>query len=271
MHTYALITGASKGIGNALAHSFASENKNLLLVALPEDGLEEAAGELKEKYSVNVVTYCADLTLEKAAERFYAFCREQKLEVDVLVNNAGYGFQGPFYSSGYGENLRMVQLNMEAMVSMTRQFLPMLRRHSRAYVLNVGSIASFMSIPYKAVYAASKNFVLSFSNALYYELKDTNISVSCLCPGPVLTNSRMADRANEQGLKARMVILPVQKVARSAVEGMKKNKRVIVPGVGNKILISLVRYIPTSWLLNIAGGVFGSTGNGDKEKKPTLV
>ncbi|HMH21438.1 MAG TPA: SDR family NAD(P)-dependent oxidoreductase, partial [Puia sp.] len=167
---YALITGASKGIGRAIAGELASRKYNLLLVARSWDLLEKAAAELSSQYGVKVEWLALDLSGADAAQKVLEWCREKGYAVSVLVNNAGYGLSGPFEKYSLAEHQNMMQLNMGTLVGMTRLFLPELRRQPKAYIMNIASSAAYQAVPKLSLYAATKAFVLSFSRGLHQEL-----------------------------------------------------------------------------------------------------
>lgn len=258
---YTLITGASQGIGKALAIQCAQNGHNLILSALPEDGLENLASTIKDQYGVKVFAYPVDLLDEKAIKNFYQWCSQKGLDVNILINNAGLGYQGAFQETKLEENYQMMALNMKSVVIMTYTFLPMLKQQPKARIMNVGSLASFLKLPYKAVYSGSKHFVLAFSNALGKELKKTSVSVSCLCPGPTSTNERVKARNKEHGAKAQMFIASPEFVASKAYQAFMNGKRVIIPGKFNKTIVMLAKYLPNAWMLSLADQLFSNKGN----------
>jgi len=248
---YTLITGASKGIGRCMVEECARLNHNLLLVALIDDGLEKTAKAIKAAYPVEVETYPLDVTDKAAVEAFYEWCIEREIRVNILINNAGMGLQGRFEDITLSENLAMLHLNNQGMITLTHNFLPQLKQFKESYILNVGSFASFIKFPYKAVYAASKNFVLAYSNALNEELKEDHVSVSCLCPGPTITNALVEARTAEQGFKAKLVTLSAAQVAKVGIRGMLKGKPTIVPGRFNRLLVFFIKHMPSAFSTKI--------------------
>lgn len=256
MSVYTVITGASRGIGKALAAQCAKKGRNLILISLPGEGLAQVAQTLSHTYNIDAEYYETDLTGNGAVGEFYDWCTKEQFEVDMLINNAGLGSQGKFEMSSPGTFQEMMQLNMNAVVSMSWGALPFLRKREQSYILNVGSIGSFTPVPYKTIYSATKHFVLAFSDALYYELKDTPIFVGCLCPGPTITNEQHREKVEELGLKAKFLAKSADEVAKEAVEGILNGKRIIIPGIGNKVVTLLGRYLPTKWRLRLAGGTF---------------
>lgn len=256
---YTLVTGASKGIGHALATEFAKQGKPLLLAALPNDDLPSVACALKEAYGVEVLFYQLNMEDPESIREFVQWIHDSSLEINTLVNNAGLGLQGSFSELSLEENLQMMDLNMRGTVKLTYYLIPELKRHPQSYIMNLGSLASFLKFPYKAVYSGTKNFILAFSGALKYELKNTSIGVSCLCPGPTITNSLVAARTEEQGLKAKIFTLSASEVARTGVRKMYKNQMVIVPGMANRILIFLIKHLPYSLSTRMAEQMFANS------------
>lgn len=255
MKGYTLITGASKGIGEAFAYEAAKKGYDLILVSLPEDGLKVVAQDIREHYQVEVITYQDNFTKPKAVKQFLSWCSEQNFTINILINNAGMGMQGPFEDLDPETRRIMMRLNMEALVDLTHGILPYIKE-SRGYLLNVSSMAALMAIPYKAVYSASKHFVLAFSNALHYEMKDSDVKVSCLCPGPTITSDEVRLRVETQGRKARIMTMTAEAVAKEGFAGLLKGKREIIPGWNNKILGFFMKRLPTRLTLHFSGNMF---------------
>ncbi len=248
---FALITGASHGIGKAIAAEFASRNYNLILVALPASNLEKVACELREGYDVKVRHFEVDLTTPNGPQQVFDWVKSQDLQVSVLVNNAGIGHEGNFESTPWEFINSMMQLNMNAVVQLTYLFLPELKQCSQAYILNVGSLASFRPIPFKIIYTASKSFVFFFSRALREELLHSPVSVSVLCPGPVLTNNDIIKRTRSKGVVAKMMVMRSKQVAQIAVDDLMNKKPVIVPGRLNRFILLFEKMIPRSRQMKI--------------------
>lgn len=221
-------------------------NHDVVLVAVAKNELEETANAIAHQYGVNAIPYSMDVTDYESVIAFKNWCEEQDIRINILINNAGMGLQGDFENLTLEENLSMINLNNQAMVTLTHIFLPWLKEFNQSYILNVGSIASYLKFPYKAVYSGSKNFVLAFSNALREELKSDNISVSCLCPGPTITNAKVEARTAEQGFKARMMTVSASDVAKIGIKGMFKGKATIIPGNMNHLAIFLIKHLPSS-------------------------
>jgi short-subunit dehydrogenase len=241
---FTLITGGSMGIGRAIAYECAGRKMNLLIVALPEPELEITADEIRKKFGVIVHTLGIDLTDRDAPEKVYAWCKENQWQINILVNNAGRAGTAIFEDASFEYNDIRIQLNIRALVCLTHLFLKDLKNLDRSYILNVGSFSAFYAIPYKSVYCASKAFVLRFSRALNAELKNTPVSITVVCPNGVKTNPDTYKRINTHGMLSRSVILTAEEVARIALNGMFKNKVIVIPGFFNKLLLTISKIIP---------------------------
>ena len=253
---YALITGASKGIGKALANELAARGYNLLLVARSTDLLKDVAAQLKTKHSIQVDTLAIDLSKPDAALAIKAWCLSNQYEVSVLVNNAGYGLWGYFEKASLEDQLNMMTLNMNTVVQLTYQLLPLLKKHKQAFILNVSSTAAYQAVPTLSIYAASKSFVLLFTRGLRQELIDSTISVSCLSPGA--TRTEFMDRAGMEVLKAtaQKFEMTPEAVAKIGIEGLLSKKAEIIPGFTNYISSKLASLVPKSLTEKIASKLY---------------
>ena len=253
---YALITGASKGIGKSMATALASKQYDLLLVARSGKEQEALAVTLSATYNVQVDWLEMDLSLPNAAENVVDWCTSRHYKISILINNAGYGVWGPFESADMHQQSEMLQVNMHTPVNLCYRLLPMLKAQPKSYILNVSSTAAYQAVPTFSLYAASKAFILSFTRGLRQELKGTNISVTCLSPGPVNTN--FIDRAGLQAIKAtaeRFGMHP-DAVAAIALKGMFAGKAEIVPGAINAISVFATRLVPKNVVEKIAAGFY---------------
>ena len=241
----ALITGASGGIGLELARIFAEQGYALVLMARNRERLEEIAAELKP---TPVQVFAKDLTLVGAAE---GVLREVP-KVDVLVNNAGYGVYGPFLKTPLDEELGMLQLNMTALVVLTKLYLPGMVASKNGKILNVASTAAFQPGPLMALYYATKAFVLSFSEAIGSELEGTGVTVTALCPGPTATGFQARTKLEKSRLFQRMKVMDARTVAEAGYRGLMAGKPVVIPGVMNKLLAQSVRFSPRTMVTKIA-------------------
>ncbi len=235
----ALITGASSGIGLELARVFAREGYRLVLVARTRKRLEEIAQELRP---AETQVLAIDLSMPDAPEEVH----RQIPKVDVLVNNAGFGVFGKFANQSLAEELNMMQLNMTALVILTRLYLPEMISAGNGKIMNVASTAAFQPGPLMAIYFATKAFVLSFSEAIANELGGTGVTVTALCPGP--TVSDFQERANMQnsGLVKGRKMMDARTVAEIGYRGMLAGKTIVIPGLGNKLLTQSLRLSPRS-------------------------
>jgi short-subunit dehydrogenase len=230
-----LITGASRGLGLALAEECARSGTNLILVALPDTGLPEVSHNLGRTYGIDVVYREIDLTEPDGPDAIYSWIKEKRLAVTMLINNAGIGAHGPFSESTLERNRAMISLNISALVHLTQLLLPELKRQQRAYILNVASLAAFYAMPCKPVYAPTKAFVLNFSLALRAELAGTAVTVSALCPGGIMTNEECRKLIAAQGFIGRISCHHPEEVARYALAQLHRDKAVIIPGLINKL------------------------------------
>lgn len=254
--TYALITGASKGIGKSIAISLAKRKINILLVARSEEVLQQLAQELHTQYGVQAAYLSIDLAESGATKKVKSWCDQNAFSIHILVNNAGYGTWGRFDTLTLAAQTEMLQLNMFTLVELSYLFLPELKLHKQSYLLNVASTAAFQAMPTFSLYAASKSFVLSFSRGLRYELKDSRVSVTCLCPGPV--NTGFVERAGLSFMKAKAEKFGMfpDEVAEIAVKAMFQRKTEVIPGLLNKFSVFIIPFLPKKWIEQIAANIY---------------
>jgi uncharacterized protein len=247
----ALVTGASTGIGVDLAACFAADGYDLILVARTAAALNDVASKLAQKHGVKAATFAADLSAPGAGEKLAAGIAARWLRVDVLVNNAGYGVAGAFARSDRAAQLGMIDLNDRALVELTHIYWPAMLANKRGGVLNVASTAAFQPGPLMAIYYASKAFVLSFSEALWKEAEGTGVHVTCLCPGPTVSNFR--ERAGTGATRLSRVGTPMSSmsVARMGYRAFRRNRRVIITGARNVLLARFAPFLPRRTLLGI--------------------
>lgn len=242
-----LITGASSGIGRAFAHLFARDGYTLMLVARRAAVLEELASELSRQYRATVRVIAIDLADPVAARHLHERLQRERIAVDVLVNNAGFGAQGAFAGLPLERQLQMIHLNVTALTALTRLLLPSMLERGRGGVLNVGSTAAFQPGPFMAVYYATKAYVVSFGEALADELSGSGLRISCLAPGPTAT----AFAAEAGAAESRLFqgdTMPVDEVARIGYEGWKRGKPLVIAGARNRWRAFLVRFMPRAWV-----------------------
>jgi short-subunit dehydrogenase len=245
----ALVTGASAGIGVDLAECFAAGGYNVILTGRTESALRDVADRLSKSYGITATPIALDLGAIGGGRRLAGEIAKRGLPVDVLVNNAGYGQAGAFHESDVVTQLGMIDLNDRALVELTHIYWPAMIANRRGGVLNVASTAAFQPGPLMAIYYASKAFVLSFSEALWEEARDTGVKVSCLCPGPTVSKFRERAGTNKVRLSRAGTSMPSMTVARMGYDAWQANKRVEVTGLRNRVMASLVRFLPRTMVL----------------------
>ncbi len=247
---YTVITGASRGLGKCLANECARRGRNLILVALSNEGVMETADELAGKYAIKAIGYETDLT---SGENIYSLAEWIKSEykIDMLINNAGIGGTNHFEEVKADFIDTIIQLNMKALVLLTHQLLPLLKSNRESFILNIAGIAAFGPMPYKTIYPASKAFVSSFSRGLNAELKGNNVSVSVAYPGGMATNSEVVERMNRYNFLVKSTFLSPGKTAKILIRKTLDHRTVIVPGLANKMSRLFIKFIPEDVRLNI--------------------
>lgn len=237
----ALITGGTGGIGLAIAREFAERGYSLIIIARKADELAKVKNDLETHYAISVQTISKDLSKAESAQEIFHEMKDKN--IDVLINNAGFGLEGAFVETALASELDMIQVNIAALTSLTKLFLPGMIARRSGIVLNVASTAAFQPGPFMAVYFATKAFVLSFSEALGEELRGAGVTVTALCPGP--TDTGFASRANTLGKGVFSgQLLTARNVARIGVRGALNRKRIVITGWKNKMLIFLTRLTP---------------------------
>ena len=255
--SYALITGTAKGIGAAIAYQMARKGYDLLLIDIDGEGLEKTKARINEKSTTAVHTLQLDLSSPDCADTIFEWSSRFHNELDVVINNAGYGLNGAFEKLSIGEHENIIDVNIKAQLKIAHAFIPVLRRFNKSYLLNVGSTTCFQSVPYMSIYAASKAFVISFTRSLRYELKDSPVSVSCLIPGSTDTDFVNRARMNEHAKKtATRYYMTPETVAKIAIAGMFAGKAEIIPGISNKLHSVLPKFFPKSFVEKIAGNIY---------------
>jgi len=243
----ALVTGASAGIGREFARQLASRAKSLILIARRQQKLNELGDELKRLYpAVSICIHKTDLADPAQLNELLTWLDRENTGVDLLINNAGLGDSGVFATGDPIRNEQMTLLNVVALTTLTRHLLPRMIAKRRGGILNVSSLAGFLPIPYFAVYAATKAYVTSFSEALRAELRDTGVSVCALCPGPVHTEfQEVAKRPGAQpDAGPEFVFVPVEQVVHDALTALETDRPLVVPGFAMKFGMFLVRITP---------------------------
>lgn len=251
----ALVTGASAGIGVDLAECFAREGYNLVLTARSEGALTEVANRLAQAHGVKAVAIAQDLGAIGGGSALYEAIKSRSIDIDVVVNNAGYGHAGALTSSDLATQLGMIDLNVRALVELTYLYWDGMLKKRRGGVLNVASTAAFQPGPLMANYYASKAYVLSFSEAIWEEARGTGVHVSCLCPGPTVSKFRERAGTGKTRLAQASKVMASGPVARMGYEAWKRNQPVKVTGGRNAFQAGLVKYIPRKTLLRMVRNI----------------
>ena len=258
MSNVALITGASSGIGRELAKLHASQGGDLIVVARREGALKKLKSELESAHGINVLCVSADLTDLDSVQRIYDEVQQQNIEIDVLINNAGIGGHGKFHERPWEKDKSMINLNIMALTAITRKFLPDMVAQKRGKILNVASTAGFLPGPLQAVYYATKAYVLSFSQAIAEELKEDNITVTTLCPGPVATG--FTDAADMEGVAAFKNAVTPASVAKVGYEAMQKGKLVVINDWKLSFMLRwIVPFLPRRMMLRMSRNAMEKT------------
>ena len=253
MKEWALITGASEGIGRELAKQFAANNFNLVLTARSQSRLEQLAAELHGRHGTETKSVAGDLSDRETPGRIFRECRE--LPISVLINNAGFGYQGSFAEEELKQAADMVEVNVSALVRLTHLFMtPMLARRA-GRILNVASTAAFQPGPFVAIYYATKAFVFSFSVALADELRGSGVSVTTLCPG--FTESEFHRRAQMRLGPRASGMMSAESVARAGYQGCMRGKAIVVPGIMNKFTSFISRRLPARFTARLVRRING--------------
>lgn len=263
----ALITGASSGIGLHLTREFARNGHPVVLVAPIEDELEEVASEIRSEFGVDAEVIAVDLASEEAADEIWDELSVMGTDIGILCNNAGLGRHGKFWEIPLEDDIEMLRVNIEAVVRLTKRFLPRMLASGRGRILNTASVAGFEPGPTLAVYHATKAFVLSLSEALATELQDTGVTVTALCPGPVDTDFfPKADMVDTNAFQKGNVMAP-QEVAAIAYAALMKSERVVIPGGVNKAMIFTRRLLPESAQAKKNEKMYEETGSGERKRE----
>jgi short-subunit dehydrogenase len=253
---YALITGACKGIGKAIAYECASRKMNVLLISNDFECLQSVSDDIRATKGVESHCMYADLMAEGATEKVLHWVKQNNFEINVLINNVGIGKGGTFASMTLKDIQHMLMLNNKVMVELTYYLLPELLKQPEAYILSLSSLEARLPLPYKAIYTGTKNFVYAFSLAIAQELKFSNVKVSVLCPGPVLTNPDGLSRIKAHGRKSMILMMYPNEVASIAIRAMLKGRQVIVPGFLNAVFFKLGSILPVGMKMNLLERLF---------------
>ena len=257
MIEYALITGASSGIGLELARIAASNNINLILLARNAEKMMKLREELEELYAIKVLVVGCDLTKHDTVEKISALLHSRNIVPDILINNAGFGIHGPFERIGNDSETNMINLNVTSLTELTKIIYKQMRQKGKGKIMNVASVASFMPGPWMAVYHATKAYVLSFSEALSAEAKGSGVTVTALCPGPTETNfeNRASTGSGMSVFKKFGKVPTAKEVADFGWKAMMKGKTVVIHGRKFRWLIFCIRFLPRKTIVHITGKI----------------
>lgn len=250
MKKTALITGASSGIGYELSGLFARDGYNLVLVARNKQSLEQRADELEEKFGASAKIISKDLAVPMSPDEIFAELQRESIQIDVLVNNAGFNVYGPFSETDLMKELQMIQVNLVSLTYLTKLFLPGMVKRGYGRILNIGSTGSFVPVPLNAVYCATKAYVLNFSEAIAEELEGTGVTVTALCPGATRTEfSRRAQMEDIKLFQGR--VMDARTVAEIGYRALMKGRRVVIAGIDNRLQMFLTRFAPRKMVAKI--------------------
>jgi len=252
---WVLVTGAASGIGAELCRLFGRDGSNIVLVDRNQDGLEKTSAELVEKFGIQTISLTYDLSLQEAPEQIYQELQTRGIEVDVLVNNAGFGTFGNFWETDLARDKALVNVNIMAPMLLTKLFLPGMVARRRGRILNVGSVSGFLASPHAATYYSSKAFLLSFSQGVATSLKGSGVRITVVCPGPTYTAFNWHN-AGEDGAppERKPFQMEATDVAAEAYRGLRRGHMVVIPGTSNKglaLLAKLLRRKFALWALTL--------------------
>ncbi len=248
----ALITGASYGIGSAFARRLAAAGAHLILTARSAERLQTLADELRSQHNARVTIIAADLNEASAPQSIFAETQRQNLTVDLLINNAGFGSVGDFGFQPLDKQLEMIQVNVTALVALTHLYLPPMLARRHGHILNVASTASFQGVPYLATYAATKSFILNFSEGLWAEAKPYGVTVTALCPGSTESNFHAvagSERSNHPKQSAEAVV-------EAGLQALAQGRSHVVSGWNNKLMVWTQRLVPRQTVTGMAKKIF---------------
>jgi uncharacterized protein len=248
----ALVTGASSGIGEAFARELASRKTDLVLVARSQNKLEQLATELVTEYQIKTEVIVQDLSQANAGKLLFDKIGVKGLTIDLLINNAGFGDYGKFCDRPLAKQIAMVQLNITVLLELTGLFLPQMKQRGSGGIINISSIAAFQPLPYMSVYAATKAFVLNFTEALWAENKDSGVKILALCPGPTESEFfKRADFPDSFGGGNSGSMVSSEEVVKDALKALAKNQSTIVTGgIGNQLIANVPRFVPRDFLVS---------------------
>ncbi|HEX2968007.1 MAG TPA: SDR family NAD(P)-dependent oxidoreductase [Bacteroidales bacterium] len=252
---YTLITGASRGIGRAIAFEMALRKHNLILHSLPGEDLNTICKTLVSEYGIIVRSFEIDLTETDGPMKLFREIESNELHVNILINNAGIGIEGPLESYSKSDIDNIIFLNIRALTLLTTLFIPSLKK-TDSYILNISSLGSYIAAPYKSVYLASKSYIFYFTRALEAELKGTSVKTCIFAPGAVRTNRNVLERIRKAGWMSERSSISAEEVARKGIRAMFRGKRVVVPGIISRFIFTISFIIPEGIILAITRNIF---------------
>jgi short-subunit dehydrogenase len=252
---YTLITGASSGIGKAIASEMASRGHNLILHSLPGEHLDNFSSHLMENDKVKIRYFEIDLTEHDGPFRLFNSVKSENLQINILVNNAGIGIEGPTESCSNKDIDYIISLNVRAFTLLTTLFIPELKKTS-SYILNISSLGSFIPTPYKSVYLASKTYIFYFTRALEAELKGTSVRTCIFAPGGVRTNKKVLERIERAGWIGKSSSISPEEVARHGIKAMFKGRKVVIPGKLSNLIFTFGLFIPEGIIMAVTRKLF---------------
>ena len=262
--SFALVTGAAKGIGKAIAEELALRKYNLLLVDMDADALYATSKKIERDYVVQALPLHIDISSKDGVDQVVSYTQPYHEWLSVVVNNAGYGLNGAFENIPIEEQLNIIEVNINALVKLSHAYIPVLKKFEKGYLLNVSSTTAYQTVPYLNVYAATKAFALSFTRGLSYELRSSNLTVSTLSLGSTGTDFVTRADINEgtKKIAAKYNMTP-EAVAQIAISGLFKGKPEIIPGFANKLNAFLPKFFPKWFVEKITGNIY-------KQKNPWI-
>jgi uncharacterized protein len=253
---FVLITGAGAGLGRCLTIELAAKGHNVALASLIKEELETVAAELNQKYpAIKVKTIAVDMLQTNAATTIAQWLDDEQININGLVNNVGFGYTGNYETIDAAFFSKLLQINVVFTHTITHAVVNKLIANQPSFILNVSSMAAHFPLPYKTLYSASKSFVLAFSKSLRSELWDKHVTVSCLCPGPMITNDEVRERIKNIGWRRHITSASEpEDIARIAIRGIQRKKAVILPTLSDKITVGIKAIIPPTvlaWLIRV--------------------
>lgn len=257
-NNYALVTGASRGIGKAIAEELAGRKYNLVLHSLKDEGMYEICSHIEKKYAVRAIFFEVDLTEDSGPRSLYDYVCRKGIKVSILVNNAGVGYEGPVESYPDKQINAMILLNIRALTLLTSYFIPMLKDSGKAYLLNVGSFGTYTPAAYKSIYLATKSYIYYFTRAIGAELIGSGIKTCVLMPSAVATNKNVIERINRGGWFARKSTLTPEQAAASGIRAMFRGRMAWIPGLISRMFFVVGILVPEGIMILITRKIFSN-------------